>query len=239
MTSLCTWIGFTVIFSMAADGRAEEDKERHWRGPVFGYCDSKHLYASNDNAYSTGQSRIYRQPLVVAPDNERKLTEVLSIGMVRDERRMFRWRIANDTYFGSSSGIQEWTQYTKRIPLSDFDLFDDANPIPFEKRGEQRFKRYEYDRDLANCHQWFLDPLHSLYAKICSTELHRFSEFVHPDGSIEFSRVKPEARDVSRDELPIGRDQLRLFILQKRSIWRFYRAESNVARFNGWLFQYL
>lgn len=209
---------FLCWFVVAAHG--DENPERRWRGPVFGYCDGSYLYASDDNAYAPAKScRIYRQPLVVTADEEKKRTETfLYPFMTTDPKRMYRWRIAGGVFFGSSTGIEEWMQDTKRIPLADLDLFDDANPVPSDKRGEQRRKRYPFDPRLVECHNWPLLPLHERYARICETRPPQFLERVNKDGTVEYARAKPEARDVSRDELPVGKDRLRLFILQDRKI---------------------
>jgi hypothetical protein len=195
--------------------------DRHWRGPVFGYCDTKYLYASDDRAISRSASKIFRQPLVISQDEERKRTETFSVGFPIDieAKRLYRWRITENAFFGSSAGIGANDCIATRIPLTDLDLFDDSDPIPYDKRRDQRAKRYPFDRDLVLIHGWGLDPLYRLYEKARDTRPHQFTEVIDLDGSVRYDLVKePKFPNIFVDELPVGTDKIKLFVLENRRI---------------------
>ena len=219
MFSLPVILKCAVLAAFAGLRNAPEVFERPWRGPVFGYCDSKSLYISDDRANSRGGSNLFRQPLGVSTNDEKDRTERFSVAMQVDGKRLYRWRIIDQVFFGGSAGLGPNDCVASRVPLADLDLFDDSNPIPFEKRRDQRAKRYPFDRDLFHIHCWWLDPLERLYEKARDTRPHQFTEVIGLDGSVRYNLVKePFISGVFRDELPVGKDKLKLFVLEDRSI---------------------
>jgi len=219
---MCSWpvvLKCAVLAALTGLRNAPELFERPWRGPVFGYCDEKYLYASIDGADFSTSGRIFRQPLVLAKLDERQSTERFTIEPYCDRERIYRWRIADKVYFGSSDGIGPFSAATRRIPLTDLDLLDDANPAADKQRAERRLKRYPFDRDLSEAHTWNLSPLADLYEKLCSTRPHQFTRVVGLDGSVAFNMIQePKMPDVFRDELPVGRDKIKVFVLRGRRI---------------------
>lgn len=204
---------------------------RPGRGPLLGYCDNQFIYSSADMAHNpSAASQIFRQSLV-RPLDELNKTEKFSFAMATDHTRMYRWRVFNAVYLGGSAGIELSTLHTKRIPLSDLDLFDDADPIPYGKRENQRTKRYPFDGDLLHCHTWSMDPLFDRYQKIKELRPPIVKEERRPDGSIISWDESPRAPEVSSDVLPFGKSNAKLFILTKKrfEVWsvRFIYGEDD------------
>lgn len=205
---------------------------RPGRGPVLGYCDRQFVYAADDVAHDRqALSVFFRQPLL-RPDDELRNTEKFSFAAVKDHTRMFRWRIADNVYSGGSAGIEYSTLFTKRIPLSDLDLFDDANSVPYDDRESQRAKRYPFDSELLRCHHWVMDPLYDQYQKICEKRPPTPREERQPDGTIIRWKENPAAPEVSSDLLPVGKSSGKLFIMtnKRMEIWSVsftYGADDN------------
>ena len=221
MSALPLILKCAFLAAFAGMRNAPEIFERPWRGPVFGYCDGQYLYASDDRAISRSASKIFRQPLALSMPDEKDRTDRFSVGFPIDihAKRMYRWRIAENVFFGTSAGIGANDCIAKRIPLTDLDLFDDSNPIPFENRHEQRAKRYPLNGDLSAVHGWGLDPLYSLYEKARDSRPHQFTEVVGLDGSVRYHLVKePRFPNIFHDGLPIGTDKIKLLILENRQI---------------------